>query len=181
MLFYILLGYCIYFLFLHSSTRSCHRHPENISLRPAVSVLAPASRLRPRLALLRGVPAARGRSRGVVGRHQVPQFVLSVAADRRSEGDERRDRSTADWQCVRAEGEGLQQGWVWRVQWRRVPAHSTGTWWDTPWYCWSPAHWWFQMAFRSRTKKQNKNVSSREHARTRRTNQWLKLKFNFLI
>lgn len=115
---------------LRSSTGSSYWHSEDISLWPAVSVLAPPSELGPSLALLRWISATCRGSWSHMGRHQIPQCLDNVAAAGWSEGDQRCGGPTADGQRVRAQGERLQQGRVWRVQWGSLPPHSTGTWWD---------------------------------------------------
>lgn len=116
------------FCLLHSPTGSSHRHSEDTCVRSAVFVLAPPSGLGPGLALLCRIPAASGGSSSDVGRHQIPQRCDIVAASGRSERDQRCGWSAADGQCVCAQGERLQQGRVWRVQWRSLPPHSTSTW-----------------------------------------------------
>lgn len=125
--------------FYPSSSGSSDRHPAHPGLRPALSLLAAPTRLGTSLALLRGVPA-QGRGprrciqRWVQGRLGSSQVGLAETG--RSERNQRRDRQAGDGQCVRAAGQGLQQGRLRGVQRGGVSAHSPCTRWDE-----SAPHW----------------------------------------
>ncbi len=113
-----------------SPSRSCDWHPANPRLRPALLVLAAAARLHSCLALLCGIPAAgRGaRGRGERGDSRgIGCCSLGLAEIGGGDRDLCGDWQAGDGQCVCAEGERLQQGRLWWIQWGSIFTHTTSS------------------------------------------------------